>query len=85
MDYGAFVDKVRKSGLAVDFIHTKGHTGIKGNEYVDKLAKMGCDIPLTQSEQKFISQLKDVDGFPKKRELPDLPEMGVETQAEFQQ
>ena len=32
-----------------------------------------------------ISPLKDVDGFPKKRELPDLPEMGVETQAEFQQ
>ena len=85
MDYGAFVDKVRKSGLAVDFIHTKGHTGIKGNEYVDKLAKMGCDIPLTQSEQKFISQLKDVDGFPKKRELPDLPEMGDETQDEFHQ
>lgn len=85
IDYGNFVDKVRRSGLAVDFIHTKGHTGIKGNEYVDKLAKMGCGIELTPSEQRLIEPLKNVSGFPKQRELPDVPEMSdVEQQGSFE-
>ena len=86
MDYGAFVDKVRRSGLAVDFIHTKGHTGVKGNEYVDKLAKIGCGIPLAYGEQKLIDQLKDVDGFPKsqsQREIPDISGMEANMQEEF--
>lgn len=70
--YGAFVDKIRRTGLAVDFIHTKGHTGVVGNEYADKLAKIGCDISLSAKEKSFIEPLRGVSGFPVvNRELPD--------------
>ena len=71
--YGCFVDKIRRTGLAVDFIHTKGHTGIVGNEYVDKLAKIGCDISLTKKDKSVIEPLRGVSGFPvTKRELPGV-------------
>lgn len=80
-DYLDFVKSVRMSGLAVDFVHTKGHTGIEGNEYVDKLAKIACDVPLKSSEKKFIESLKDVEGFPtagfySDREIPVVAESG---------
>lgn len=73
-DYGALVDKIRHNGLAVDFEHVKGHTGVQGNEYVDKLAKIGCGIPLRQGERDLINTLRNVDGFPMTRELPDVPQ-----------
>lgn len=73
VQYGAFVDKIRRTGLAVDFIHTKGHTGVVGNEYVDKLAKIGCDIELTAKEKAFIEPLRGVSGFPvTNREVPGV-------------
>ena len=74
-DYLDFVKQVRAQGLIVDFVHTKGHTGIEGNEYVDKLAKIACGVPLKYGEKKFIESLKDIDGFPtaafySNREMP---------------
>lgn len=76
--YGSFVDKVRRSGLSVDFIHTKGHTGIMGNEYVDKLAKISCGIPLTAKETALIEPLHSVSGFPVvQRELPEITDASV--------
>lgn len=70
--YVNFVNKLRENGLKVDFKYARAHSGIEGNEYVDKLAKIGCGIPLTASEEKFISKLKDVPGYPNTRELPEL-------------
>lgn len=63
-EYQTFIDTLRKGGLSIEFKHVKGHTGVDGNEYVDKLAKIGCGIPLTKSEKKLLSNLKDVPGYP---------------------
>lgn len=70
--YKMFVNNLRQNGLQIDFKHVDGHTGVEGNEYVDKLAKIGCGIPLTSTEQSFISKLKHVPGYPSSRELPEL-------------
>lgn len=89
-DYQTFVAKVREQGLAVDFVHTKGHTGIEGNEYVDKLAKIACGVPLKKGERTFIEKLRGVEGFPAaefdgEREIPTVagsdysdPQAGLE-------
>ena len=70
--YSRFVNNVREyNNIQITFKHVDGHTGVIGNEYVDKLAKIGCGIKLTQSEKDFINQLKDVPGFPKTNELPN--------------
>lgn len=61
--YAEFVDKMRANGLKVDFEWTPGHTGIEGNEVVDKLAKMACGVPLTSSEEKFIGKYASVPGY----------------------
>lgn len=83
-EYKTFVQKVRQQGLAVDFVHTKGHSGIEGNEYVDKLAKMACGVPLKPSERKFISQLEGVPGYPKQRDASELlGNFGVEQDVDY--
>lgn len=69
--YANFVEKIREKGLDVKFVHVDGHTGVEGNEYVDKLAKIGCGVPLTNSEKNFIEQLKNVPGFPKTMSMPE--------------
>ena len=43
--YAAKVAAMRRDGLDVRFEHVKGHTGNTGNELVDDLAKIGCDVP----------------------------------------
>lgn len=62
--YQSFVGRARNKGLKISFEHVDGHTGVLGNEYADKLAKMACDVPLTVAEEKFIGQLKHVPGYP---------------------
>ena len=65
-EYAASVDRLRSMGTDIKFEHVDGHTGNQGNEIVDKLAKMGCGVPLTFSEQKFILAYKHVEGFPER-------------------
>lgn len=73
IQYRDLVDRVRRTGLAVDFIHTKGHTGVLGNEYVDKLARMSCGIDLTAGEKAMIEPLRGVSGFPVvQRDVPEV-------------
>lgn len=62
--YSAFVDEARRDGLSIRFVHVKGHTGDYGNECVDKLAKVACDIPLTKKDKEVLSSLRHIDGFP---------------------
>ena len=73
----AYADKVaafRDAGMNVTFKHVDGHTGNEGNEYVDKLAKVACGVGITPSERDFISQLRDVKGYPADAiELQELP------------
>ena len=69
--YARFVNSVRENGLEIKFEHVNGHTGVEGNEYVDKLAKIGCGVPLTKSEKDFIDKLRDVPGYPKSMTLPE--------------
>lgn len=71
-DYAAFVDTVRREGLQIDFKHVDGHTGVTGNEVVDKLAKIGCGVELTPKERKEIDAYKNVPGFPKGYNLQGL-------------
>ena len=70
--YSRFVEKCRDKGLEIKFEHVDGHTGVEGNEYVDKLAKIACGMNLTPSEEKFIGKLSNVPGYPQSRELPEL-------------
>lgn len=63
-DYAEFVSRIRGKGVNVEFKHVDGHTGNQGNELVDKLAKIGCGVPLTSSEKSFISKYKDIPGYP---------------------
>lgn len=72
--YTRFVNKLRDNGLSIEFKHVDGHTGVEGNEYVDKLAKIGCGMSLTAKEEQFISKLSNVPGYPVTRELPTLDE-----------
>lgn len=65
--YRNFVSDCRDHGKQIDFLHVSGHTGVEGNEYVDKLAKIGCGIELSPSEERFVSQLSDVPGYPAER------------------
>lgn len=82
-DYSELVDKVRMHGLAVDFEHIDGHTGVEGNEYVDKFAKLGCGIPIKQKDRELIAKLSNVEGFLVQRDLPDIPGVENEEQAEM--
>lgn len=67
-EYAASIDRLRSMGTDIEFKHVDGHTGNQGNEVVDKLAKIGCGVSLTASEQKFISAYKHVEGFPEMRD-----------------
>jgi ribonuclease HI len=62
--YTNFVDTLRNDGYNIKFEHVYGHTGINGNEYVDKLAKFMCGNSLTKSEKDLMYSLKNVNGFP---------------------
>lgn len=63
--YATFVKNLfEKEGMQIVFHHTKGHTGNKGNEYVDKLAKIACDVPLSSGDRAFVNELQNVPGFP---------------------
>lgn len=61
--YAEFVDKIRANGLDVKFVWTEAHTGIEGNEVVDKLAKMGCGVELNGADAKFIGKYANVPGY----------------------
>lgn len=77
--YANFVDRIRNEGLDIKFVHVDGHTGVEGNEYVDKLAKMGCGVPLTQSEKTFIEKLRNVPGYPSdNRSIDRVEEMNFD-------
>lgn len=62
--YSKFVEDARMSGLSIEFIHVKGHSGHLGNEYVDRIAKIACGIDLTKDDKKLLEELRDVEGFP---------------------
>ena len=64
INYHNIVQNMINNGLNVKFVHTKGHTGIKGNEYVDRLAKYACNIFLEDKDIKILLELSDAVGFP---------------------
>lgn len=84
--YAAFVNDCRRTGLNIEFEHVDGHTGVQGNEYVDKIAKLACGIPLTSAEKKFIEPLSSVPGYPlghgsgqSCREVPEVDQISAVT------
>lgn len=87
-DYADLVKDLRDKGLKVTFTHVYGHKGIRENEYVDKLAKIGCNIPLTKGEKEMILELKDVDGFPNllpaSEQAPKISEEHEEQDREYE-
>lgn len=77
--YAQLVNALRDQGLDITFSHVYGHSGVKGNEYVDKLAKIGCGIELTKAEKAVLMELKDVEGFPK--ELLSTPKEDIKPES----
>lgn len=61
--YREYIDIIRKY-CTINYIWTHGHTGIKGNEYVDKLAKFACNNKVTENEKKYLDSIRGVEGFP---------------------
>lgn len=53
----------RNKGLTINYNWTHGHTGIDGNEFVDKIAKVACGVALTNSEKEFLKKLSHVKGY----------------------
>lgn len=72
-EYAKFVESCRLDGMTISLSHVKGHTGNEGNEYVDKIAKLGCGVALTNSEKAFLSKIRDVPGMPDIDDLNDEP------------
>lgn len=62
--YADFVDKLRKQDYRISFDHVYGHTDIKGNEYVDKIAKLACGVEITNKDEDLIEEINEVNGFP---------------------
>lgn len=62
--YAAFIDDCRKSGMDITFKHVDGHTGVQGNEYVDKLAKIACGVPLSGADRSVANEIRHIKGFP---------------------
>ena len=77
--YQAFVNNIRSQGLDIDFRHVDGHSGVRGNEYCDKLAKVACGMELTPSDRKIIQGLHSVDGCPKSED--DIPDDDMSAEA----
>lgn len=62
-EYADFVQSVRDSGLDVEFVHVDGHTGVRGNEYVDKIAKAACGVPLSESDKTLLDEIRSAHGY----------------------
>lgn len=52
--YYADIQNMIKEGLNVNFIHVDGHSNVRGNEYVDRLAKYACGVPLSESDMSVL-------------------------------
>ena len=63
-DYSAKIDKLRET-MNINFSHTAAHTGIQGNEYVDRIAKLACGNDLTKKDIEMLESISDIEGFPK--------------------
>ncbi len=51
--YIACMDSIRAAGLQIQFVHTKGHSGIVGNELVDRLAKQSVGLSNEKLEKEI--------------------------------
>lgn len=71
--YSRFVKSLREShpDVNIEFKHVDAHTGVEGNEIVDKLAKIGCGLSLTSSEERLLGKYSHVDGYPTSFDLPE--------------
>lgn len=63
-EYAQFVKALRAQGYHISYKHVYGHTDVKENEYVDKIAKLACGVAITGKEADFIDTIINVSGFP---------------------
>lgn len=54
--YAEKVNQYRENGMKISFIHEKAHTGIKYNEFVDKIAKRSVGLATEQELDELIEE-----------------------------
>lgn len=50
-------ENVANGNVNYTFSHVKGHEGVEGNEFVDKLAKFACNNIISATEKSFMDQI----------------------------
>lgn len=63
-EYAKFVQALRDQGYRISFDHVYGHTDVKGNEYVDRIAKLACGVEVPNKDMNIIEEISDINGFP---------------------
>ncbi len=87
--YAEFMNPANRT-VALTFTHTKGHSGIEGNEIADAMAKNAVGLTLTPKQQRLCNSV--VDNAPSanrvqsahKRRLPYIAEISEENSMEFE-
>lgn len=63
-EYAKFVQALRDQDYRISFDHVYGHTDVKGNEYVDRIAKLACGVEVPKKDMDIIEEISEINGFP---------------------
>lgn len=87
--YAAFMNSADRT-VSLTFTHTKGHSGIEGNEIADVMAKNSVGIALTPKQQRLYDNVFDTMSSANrvqsahKRRLPYIADITEENSMEFE-
>ena len=56
--YAEYVNSVRNNlNMKIKYSHVESHTGVEGNEIVDKLAKYACKVEMPKKDQALVEEI----------------------------